>query len=268
MLKQLYVVIIIFTLVACGDKDVELLSSLSEVDANEVVAALVSGGIKAKKIKTKKSIAVFIKENDISVAVDLLKAKGLPNKSHSNFGEIFKKEGMISTPLEEKARYIYGISQELESSLSQVDGVLIARVHVVLSERIAPGQPVRPSSAAVMIKHLPELDPDSIEPRIKRLIISSIPGLSTQKEDKISISFFESKIEEPDVIIVNYLGLMMTEKSANELHSALVLFMVIALALILIIASGAFYILHRKKTNDSPQTNTDDDIEEIEPEYA
>lgn len=182
-------------LVACGEKRVALFDDLSVRDANEVVATLIDQGIDAKKITEKKGISVQINEKDMARSVAILKEKGLPNRSQTSIGEIFKKEGVISTPLEERARYIYALSQELEFTLSQIDDIMVARVHVVLPERVAPGQPISPSSAAVFIKHLPDLDPDVIEPRIRRLVTSSIPGLSQAKTDKISISFIESNVK-------------------------------------------------------------------------
>jgi type III secretion protein J len=98
---------------------------------------------------------------------------------------------VISTPLEERARYIYALSQELEATLSQIDGVIVARVHVVLPERIAPGEPVQPASAAVFIKHTSALDPDSVRGRIQQMVASSIPGMSGEPLDskKFAIVF-------------------------------------------------------------------------------
>lgn len=81
------------------------------------------------------------------------------------------------------------MSQELEQTLSQIDGVVVARVHVVLPERIAPGEPVQPASAAVFIKHRPELDPDSVLPRIRRMVASSIPGIGGADDKKLAVVF-------------------------------------------------------------------------------
>ena len=98
----------------------------------------------------------------IGRAVRTLEAAGLPRVARATLGDTFRKEGVISTPLEERARYIYALSQELETTLSNIDGVIVARVHVVLPERVAPGEPVQPASASVFIKHDPRLDPDNI----------------------------------------------------------------------------------------------------------
>ena len=90
------------------------------------------------------------------------KRSDCPKVARATLGDTFRKEGVISTPLEERARYIYALSQELEATLSNIDGVIVARVHVVLPERVAPGEPVQPASASVFIKHDPRLEPDSI----------------------------------------------------------------------------------------------------------
>lgn len=172
---------------------VDLHTQMDEADANEVVAALVSQGIEAKKIILKEGFSVLIEESDMARAVNLLTAQGLPRRHKTNMGEIFKKEGVISTPLEERARYIYALSQELEFTLSEMDGVIAARVHVVLPERIAPGEPINPSSAAVFIKHEMHFDPDIYSTRVKQLVASSIPGLWSDKQDKIAIVYSASE---------------------------------------------------------------------------
>lgn len=177
-------------LAGCGES-VELHRQLSEQEANEVIAELADKQIRAQKIPAKDGVVVRVRANDISRAVRTLEAVGLPKVARSTLGDIFRKEGVISTPLEERARYIYALSQELEATLSNIDGVIVARVHVVLPERVAPGEPVQPASASVFIKHDPRLDPDNIQPRVRRMVASSIPGMASAIENtqKLTVVF-------------------------------------------------------------------------------
>lgn len=177
----------------CGES-VELHRQLSEQEANEVIAELADKHIQAQKIPTKTGVAVRVNTPDISRAIHTLTAAGLPRATRSTLGDIFRKEGVISTPLEERARYIYALSQELEATLSKIDGVIVARVHVVLPERVAPGEPVQPASASVFIKHDSRLDPDSIQSRVRRMVASSIPGMASAIDNphKITTVFVPS----------------------------------------------------------------------------
>jgi len=179
----------------CSD-ETDLFSGLSEQDSNDVIASLADQHIDARKRSEKTGVVVTVASADINRAVRVLDAAGLPRHSRTSLGEIFKKEGVISTPLEERARYIYALSQELEATLSQIDGVIVARVHVVLPERVAPGEPVQPASAAVFIKHTAALDPDSVRGRIQQMVASSIPGMSGEPLDskKFAIVFVPGRV--------------------------------------------------------------------------
>jgi len=179
-----------FMLNGCGER-VELHRQLSEQEANEVIAELADKHIRAQKIPAKDGVVVAVNATDIGRAVRTLEAAGLPRVARTTLGDTFRKEGVISTPLEERARYIYALSQELESTLSNIDGVIVARVHVVLPERIAPGEPVQPASASVFIKHDPRLDPDNIRARVRRMVASSIPGMATAVDNpqKLTVIF-------------------------------------------------------------------------------
>lgn len=174
-------------LCACSER-ITLQSGLNDADANEIVALLNRNGIDAKKMTSKEGVLLSVKDNDISRASESMQAAGLPRRKSASLGSIFKKEGMISTPLEERIRYIHGLSAELENTLQQFDNVVTARVHVVLPERIAPGEPIQPSSAAVFVKYQPPFDEDTAVPRIRNLVASSIPGLSGEEgRAKVSV---------------------------------------------------------------------------------
>ncbi len=185
----------VFMLNGCGDR-VELHRQLSEQEANEVIAELADKHIRAQKTPAKDGVVVAVNASDIGRAVRTLEAAGLPRAARTTLGATFRKEGVISTPLEERARYIYALSQELEATLSNIDGVIVARVHVVLPERIAPGEPVQPASASVFIKHDPRLDPDNIRARVRRMVASSIPGMASAIDNpqKLSVIFVPATV--------------------------------------------------------------------------
>jgi len=191
--------LLLIVLCACG-KVVDLQSGLKDADANEMVTVLNRHGIDAQKRITKEGVALSVKDTDIARATEALSAAGLPRRNLSNLGQVFKKEGMISTPLEERVRYIHGLSSELEYTLQQFDHVVSARVHVVLPERVAPGEPIQPSSAAVFIKYVPPLDEDAVVPRVRNLVASSIPGLSSEEgRGKVSVVLAASELTAPAV---------------------------------------------------------------------
>jgi type III secretion protein J len=182
-------------LAACSNQ-VDIHSGLPEGDANEIIAALIARGISSHKSSTKQGFVVTIDEADLPEAVAVLKAQGLPRKAYSGFGETFAHDKMVQTPTEERGRYLFALSQELEHTLSQIDGVILARVHPVLPERVVPGEPVVPSSCAVFIKHRADWDAGANEARIRRLVVTSIPGLSAAPEAAISVVFFPAEASE------------------------------------------------------------------------
>lgn len=179
----------ILFLAACAREE-NLQTGLHDMDANEIVALLNRYGIEVKKQPAKDGVTLSVKDSEIARATELMQAAGLPKRHRANLGDVFKKEGMISTPLEERVRYIHGLSQELEDTLQKFDNVVSARVHVVLPERVAPGEPIQPSSAAVFIKYREPFDADSNTLRIRSLVAGSIPGLSNiEDRSKVSVVF-------------------------------------------------------------------------------
>ena len=170
---------------------VGLYSSLTEQESNEMVAALTADGIDADKERGENNQwQVTVDKGDLPAALDLLRSQGLPSERYSNMGDMFQKQGLVSTPSEERMRYIYAMSQELSQTLRKVDGVIAARVHVVIPANDPLSDKVRPSSAAVFIKHRPDVDLRLLAPTVKDLVSHSIEGLS---HDQVSLSLFEAR---------------------------------------------------------------------------
>lgn len=238
---------LILLLTACSER-VELHTKLTEQEANEVVAELADKHIRSTKAPTKDGVTVAVDANDIARAVRTLEAVGLPRATRATLGNTFRKEGVISTPLEERARYIYALSQELETTLSNIDGVIVARVHVVLPERVAPGEPIQPASASVFIKHDPRLDPDNINARVRRMVASSIPGMTTAVDNpqKMTVVFVPATayLEQQRLA---YFGPFLVPGNDIGFWRASVTFSLIAVVLI-----GAAGIFWRKRKKAQP----------------
>ena len=188
--------LVLALLTGCGQR-VELMSAIAEPEANEIMAALQNAGVSVDKRPGKEGlVAVVIPADQVGRAVDLLREKGLPRERFAGMGQVFKKEGLISSPLEERARYLHALSQELGATLSQIDGVIFARVHVVLPERTLYGEAPIPSSAAIFIKHQDGYNLDTLQPLVRRLVTHSIPGLAPEKISVVFVGAQPSRVKE------------------------------------------------------------------------
>jgi type III secretion protein J len=177
---------LIVLVAGCGK--VDLYSNLNERQANEMLALLMRAGISAEKQPIKDGLLrLAVDRNQFADAVELLTRNGYPRTTFNSIGEVFQREGLISSPLEERVRFVYALSQELSTTISEIDGVLSARVHVVLPTDSFSNANARPSSAAIFIRHQENAPLDLLGPEIKRLVEKSIEGLSYENVELVMV---------------------------------------------------------------------------------
>lgn len=175
-------------LTACGEQT--LYAKLDERQANDMVSALRLSGVPAQKVAREDGFEVTTGEADFARAVQILKAQGLPREDFDSLGKVFKREGFVSTPVEERARLMHALSQELSHTLTSIDGVLQARVTLVVPERHPLSDKVQPASASVMIKHRPGLNVEALLPKVRALVVNSVEGLPY---DSVSVVAFAAE---------------------------------------------------------------------------
>lgn len=188
-MRRVAVVMLCVMLVACGKA--ELYSKLTEPQANEMIAVLQGAGIEASKADGgEKGWSLSTSKDDFSRAIEVLHAQGYPREEFATLGTVFKKEGFVSSPTEERARLVYGMSQELSHTVSEIDGVVQARVHLVLPENQPLAQSAQPASASVFIKYRPGANIDAQVGKVKSLIVNSVEGL---KYENVSVATFPAQ---------------------------------------------------------------------------
>ncbi|MBP5509555.1 MAG: type III secretion inner membrane ring lipoprotein SctJ [Kiritimatiellae bacterium] len=170
------------------EEETTLYSQLEERQANTIIAALGEEGIDSRKTPGDEGTwNVMIGASHFARAMGILEQAGLPRRQYQGVAESFKKTGMVSSPSEERIRFMDALAQDLSRTISQIDGVVDARVHVVLPENDPFAKNAKPSSAAVAIHHRYDVDMADFVPQIKSLVKNAIEGLDYSK---ISVTLF------------------------------------------------------------------------------
>lgn len=191
--------ILTFILLLCGcDEMVVLFNALDEQQANPIMALLQDNHLSCQKSAGEENTwKLMVKQRDFAKAVELCQQHGLPQQIYHGVGDVFKKTGMVSSPTEERIRFMDALAQDLSRTISEIDGVISARVHIVLPNNDPFAKNALPSSAAVAIRYRSDSDLEDHIPEIKNLVMNAIEGVDY---DKITVTLFKVIVAPKDDI--------------------------------------------------------------------
>jgi type III secretion protein J len=206
-----------------------ILHGIDERAANDAARALERAGIGAEKLPEESGGAgagarftVRVARGDGARALDLLRALGLPREPRHGFSETYGQPSLIPTASEERARYVDALAGEIERTLESVDGVVSARVHLVLEETdplAADAKPRAAARAAVLLAARPGRTPIA-GADVQRLVAGSVAGLEAAA---VAVVFTAAPAIAEDEPVLAALGpLRVTAGSRTLLVGALV----------------------------------------------
>lgn len=208
---------VVLTLTGCGRET--LLRELTERDANEIVAVLYASSMEATKVADPKgkTFSVEVLSADLARAVAVLRALGLPKSPRANLNEVFRATGFAPTPFEERVRYLWGQAQELERTISLMDGVLQTRVHVVTPDAGSKRVDMQLSKASVYLSYDDRYDIEILVPRIRKMVSDSVEGLVPNQVEILAIPSRVDLKMVTEVPIKRVIGVRVHKSDANLL---------------------------------------------------
>ena len=242
-MRRALVLIAVIALCGCGRED--LYTNVTESDANTMLGLLIARGISATKRPVKENLfAVAVPREQFASAVDILKWYGIPKETFQGIGEMFPKTGLVSSPSEERIRFMHALAGNISEMLSNIDGVIIARVILVLPSNDPYTNSSYPASASVFLKIRPGFDTATQIPQIKQLVMNSVEGL---KYEHVAVTLVRS--DEVDFFnplkltdaTVSFLGIKIPAKSIWIFYTLSGLVGI----LVVVIVGGGVYLLIR-----------------------
>ncbi|MCY1740496.1 type III secretion system inner membrane ring lipoprotein SctJ [Ensifer sp. SL37] len=194
---------------------VDLHAGIEESEANEMLAMLLANDISASKQQEKDNKStLLVDEAQFGKAVELLKRAGLPRRKFAKMGDVFSADGLISSPLQEWARFNFALTEELSATISSIPGVVSADVHVVTSRKDTPFSEPIPPSASVLVLIARDAITAELVPQIKQLVAFSVQGVEYDRVAVVVSAVDPLPIVNPELIDVA--GIALRSSSFNR----------------------------------------------------
>lgn len=199
-------------LIGCGDAT-EIVVVSDQVEANRIVVELESRNIddvtKTTTTQGRDTVySIMVPAEHAQAARKILVELGLPREPHKGLASLVDNQGLIPTRTDERARLMYAQAGEIAQTLELYDGVINARVHVVIPDTEMslnddPATAPKPRAAAVVKYKVEVADGEDVNARlteakkpmeeqeVKDLLIRSVEGLT---EEEVTVQFTPSPV--------------------------------------------------------------------------
>lgn len=164
-----------------------LYTGLDEREANEMAALLMRYDIPVGRVAVGGTYNLEIDEERFADATEILKSHGYPKENFTDLGEVFAEQGLVATPMQERVKFLHGLNQELSQTISGIDGVVSARVHVSIPKKDPLALEQASSSASVVIRYDRDVSISAITPQIKMLVANGVEDLTYEN---VSVALF------------------------------------------------------------------------------
>ncbi len=173
------IVFFIFVSAKVSQPDMEILyRDLQTTDSAQVSSQLEAAGISYSV--SKDGAQVFVSAPDVGRARMLLAEQGLPNGGSLGYEIFDKQSGFGTTSFVQNINQVRALQGELAKTISSLDPVQFAKVHIVLPQRELFSRESRDASASVTLKLRSNgrLSSEQIY-GIQNLVANAIPDLKT-----------------------------------------------------------------------------------------
>jgi len=164
-----------------ADPNYQLLyRNLSNKAAGDIVQVLKQQNVDYKLDETNGEVKV--PADQLHATRIMLASQGLPKTDEAGFEMLDKQQGFGTSQFMEKARYHRALEGELARSISNLDAVDYARVHLAIPKQSVFIRDRRPPSASVMVNLFPgKVLGETQISSVVHLVASSIPDLTPGK---------------------------------------------------------------------------------------
>ncbi|WP_338864307.1 flagellar M-ring protein FliF [Myxococcus stipitatus] len=154
--RHALLVLLLLGTAACKER---IQHGLDERQANELQSVLIERGLNARKVPEagkKPSWAIEVSGEQSADAVRVLAELGLPRPAAEVGCDMLGGGGgLVRTPMEESVCRVRVLERGLEKTLQSMEGVLLARVHLVIPPPPRPGQSLGAAKASAMLRVMP-----------------------------------------------------------------------------------------------------------------